>query len=81
MKEFSPVGGIPSTDFTSVYGDAFISGFTQGGEFTALVSIKLRDPQKKDEARHVLLTHLGAPPSSEDTGIGFSGEIDGEVTF
>lgn len=34
------------SQFTEVYGDSFISGFLEGGEFNALVSVKLKDKSK-----------------------------------
>ncbi|KIP02679.1 hypothetical protein PHLGIDRAFT_78782 [Phlebiopsis gigantea 11061_1 CR5-6] len=43
LTEFSPIEGTLPSDFARVYGDTFISGFTEGGEFSALVSIKLDD--------------------------------------
>lgn len=43
LTEFCPIPHVTASDFTRIYGDSFISGFTEGGEFNALVSIKLQD--------------------------------------
>ncbi|KAJ7219817.1 hypothetical protein B0H12DRAFT_978585, partial [Mycena haematopus] len=43
LTEFAPIPNIPSSEFNRVYGDSFISGFIEGGEFNALISIKLND--------------------------------------
>ena len=43
LTEFCPIPGVNPVDFTRVYGDSFVSGFIEGGEFNALVSIKLKD--------------------------------------
>lgn len=40
---FRPINGLPVDQFNSVYGDAFISGFAEGGEFIAIISITAKD--------------------------------------
>lgn len=40
---FAPIDGLPTSQFTEVYGDSYISGFVEGGELNGLVSIKLAD--------------------------------------
>ena len=47
---FCPIPNVSEADFTRVYGDSFISGFTEGGEFNALVSIKFED---RDNAKKI----------------------------
>ncbi|KDQ06257.1 hypothetical protein BOTBODRAFT_121764 [Botryobasidium botryosum FD-172 SS1] len=49
LTQFSPIENVPPSEFTRVYGDSFISGFTEGGEFNALISIKLKDRSKAKE--------------------------------
>ncbi|KAF7358356.1 hypothetical protein MVEN_00885600 [Mycena venus] len=49
VTEFCPVSNVSDAEFTRVYGDLFISGFIEGGEFNALVSIKLKDRTKAKE--------------------------------
>ncbi|KAM0796836.1 hypothetical protein BDR22DRAFT_498294 [Usnea florida] len=43
---FNPIPEMENKDFTDVFGDCFISGFTEGGEFSAIVSIKVTDKSK-----------------------------------
>ncbi|UPK92999.1 hypothetical protein LCI18_003934 [Fusarium solani-melongenae] len=43
LTKFSPVQGLKAADFPRVYGDSFISGFQEGGEFTAIISIRAKD--------------------------------------
>lgn len=43
---FQEIPGLPLDRFTEVYGDSFISGFTEGGEFNAVISVKLNDKSK-----------------------------------
>ncbi|THV02561.1 hypothetical protein K435DRAFT_653223 [Dendrothele bispora CBS 962.96] len=58
LTEFCPIKNVPASEFTRVYGDSFISGFTEGGEFNALVSIKLRDRSKAKEIMGQLRVEL-----------------------
>ena len=43
---FNPIPEMDNSKFTDVFGDCFISGFTEGGEFSAIVSIKVNDKSK-----------------------------------
>ena len=43
---FNPIPEMDNKNFTDVFGDCFISGFTEGGEFSAIVSIKVSDKSK-----------------------------------
>ncbi|KAK4690509.1 hypothetical protein P7C71_g6298, partial [Lecanoromycetidae sp. Uapishka_2] len=43
---FNPIPELDNKKFTDVFGDCFISGFTEGGEFSAIVSIKVSDKSK-----------------------------------
>ena len=43
---FNPIPELDNKKFTEVFGDCFISGFTEGGEFSAIVSIKVSDKSK-----------------------------------
>lgn len=47
VTEFSPIDYIEPGQFTEIYGDCFISGFVEGGEFDALVSITTEATMKK----------------------------------
>ncbi|CAK5267431.1 unnamed protein product [Mycena citricolor] len=51
LIEFAPIPYLPASEFNRVYGDSFISGFTEGGEFNALISIKLKDRSKTKEIK------------------------------
>ncbi|PGH17839.1 hypothetical protein AJ80_04662 [Polytolypa hystricis UAMH7299] len=44
--EFRPIEGLNPDNFPSIYGDCFIAGFLEGGEFSAIVSIKVQDKAK-----------------------------------
>ncbi|KAJ9108617.1 hypothetical protein QFC19_002335, partial [Naganishia cerealis] len=44
--EFNGLDNIAETDFTKTFGDCFISGFQEGGEFNALVSMKVLNKDK-----------------------------------
>ncbi|KAJ5360779.1 hypothetical protein N7517_009970 [Penicillium concentricum] len=49
LTDFNPIANLQSSsDFTEVYGDSFISGFQEGGEFVAVVSIKVKDKNQKE---------------------------------
>ncbi|KAJ4214942.1 hypothetical protein NW759_009966 [Fusarium solani] len=43
LTKFSPIQGLKAADFPRVYGDSFISGFQEGGEFTSIISIRAKD--------------------------------------
>lgn len=43
---FNPIPELDNKRFTEIFGDCFISGFTEGGEFSAIVSIKVSDKSK-----------------------------------
>ena len=48
---FLPLEGLDPRDFTEVFGDSFISGFLEGGEFNAIVSIVVNDKTKVAEVK------------------------------
>lgn len=48
VTEFCPIDNVPASQFTDIYGDCFISGFVEGGEFNAIVSITTADTMKKN---------------------------------
>ncbi|KAF7317696.1 hypothetical protein MKEN_00857300 [Mycena kentingensis (nom. inval.)] len=81
-----PVKHIPDSEFTRVYGDSFISGFTEGGEFNALISIKLKDRSAVKQIKGGLEIELNlkaaqisgkADVDKQD----LSSSIDGETTI
>lgn len=46
LTKFEPIPDVKPANFAEVYGDSFISGFQEGGEFTAVISIKAKDRKK-----------------------------------
>ena len=42
VTEFCPIDHIDPGQFTEIYGDCFISGFIEGGEFDAVISVSSR---------------------------------------
>lgn len=58
LIEFSPIKGLSDSDFGHVYGDSFVAGYTDGGEFSALISIKLREPREEQAVRESLAVYL-----------------------
>ena len=49
--EFQRLDNVPSSKFTDVFGDCFISGFLEGGEFNALISIKVLDKSRINDIK------------------------------
>ncbi|KIP01216.1 hypothetical protein PHLGIDRAFT_123553, partial [Phlebiopsis gigantea 11061_1 CR5-6] len=80
LTEFAPIDGVAPADFTRVYGDAFISGFAEGGEFTALVSVKLRGRATAEDVRArlaAMFNGAGGPGG----GVAESEDALGETTI
>ncbi|KAG9960506.1 hypothetical protein KCU61_g6435, partial [Aureobasidium melanogenum] len=48
---FNPLRSVSSENFQQVYGDSFISGFLEGGEFNALVSMKILNKAKMTDIK------------------------------
>lgn len=46
---FNPLRSVDENNFREVYGDSFISGFVEGGEFNAIVSMKILNKAKKTD--------------------------------
>ena len=46
---YNPVRSVDKENFNAVFGDGFISGFQEGGEFNALVSMKILNKAKKTD--------------------------------
>ncbi|KAK7454021.1 hypothetical protein VKT23_011532 [Stygiomarasmius scandens] len=81
LTEFSPIKNIPQSEFTRVYGDSFISGFTEGGEFNAVISIKLRDNSQVKAVREQLKAGLDFKAASAQGEGNVENRIDGEMTI
>lgn len=46
--KYQPLDSVDKSNFVDVFGDTFISGFLEGGEFNALVSMKILNSAKKN---------------------------------
>lgn len=66
--EFQDIPGLPLDRFTEVYGDSFISGFTEGGEFNAVISIKLNDKSKHKAVKQAVDVQLAVGPPTLEIG-------------
>ncbi|KAL7764027.1 hypothetical protein ACKLNR_005172 [Fusarium oxysporum f. sp. zingiberi] len=73
ITEFAPIDHIEPGQFTEIYGDCFISGFIEGGEFDALVTVTTEETIKKNSLSGGL--ELGANISGFDV----AGKVDGGV--
>ncbi|KAK3933940.1 hypothetical protein QBC46DRAFT_400905 [Diplogelasinospora grovesii] len=51
LVKFDPIPEVKVENFAQVYGDSFISGFQEGGEFTAVISIKAKDRRKANKLK------------------------------
>ena len=60
--EFQPIDNVPPERFTQVYGDCFISDFLEGGEFQAVISIKVNDKSTLREVKQAVDFQLAVPP-------------------
>ncbi|KAG2421935.1 hypothetical protein HFD88_005911 [Aspergillus terreus] len=77
VTKFNVIPNVAVTDskkFTDTYGDSYISGFLEGGEFNALLSVKVHDSKKLKEIKGALSLNL------EKAGFGVSGEVEGKYT-
>jgi hypothetical protein len=66
--EFQDIPGLPLDRFTEVYGDTFVSGFTEGGEFNAVISIKLNDKSKYRSVKQAVDVQLAVGPPTLEIG-------------
>ncbi|RFU79495.1 hypothetical protein TARUN_2702 [Trichoderma arundinaceum] len=48
---YQPLRSVNANNFREVYGDSFISGFIEGGEFNAVVSMKVHNKEKITDIR------------------------------
>jgi hypothetical protein len=59
---YNPLRSVNKDNFREVYGDSFISGFLEGGEFNALVSMKILNKAKKTDIQAEAKVALTAGP-------------------
>lgn len=88
VTEFDLIKGVGAAEIPSIYGDSYISGFIEGGEFNALISIKLKDKSKaRDIQAGVNLSGnlpggLGSASGEADVAIkNTMKEVTGETTI
>lgn len=74
--EFMPIEGLPAERFTEVYGDCFISGFIEGGEFNAIISISVQDKSKLSRVKEAVDLQLAVGPTPVSVGAKESFEKD-----
>lgn len=65
---FNPVEEMPPERFTDVYGDSFISGFLEGGEFSAVISIQVTDRSRLRRVKQAVDLALAVGPSPVSIG-------------
>ncbi|KAI5776497.1 hypothetical protein EDC01DRAFT_463456 [Geopyxis carbonaria] len=63
---FQRLKNLPVDKFHDVFGDTFISGFLEGGEFTSLISLKVVDRKRKEEVKDQAKIALTSPTASPD---------------
>ncbi|KAJ6479052.1 hypothetical protein C8R45DRAFT_833116 [Mycena sanguinolenta] len=86
LTDFTPIPNVPFSEFNRVYGDSFVSGWVEGGEFNALISIKLSDRSTATQIKGQLEAEmrLGAVEVSGAGAVNkqnTSSNIDGETTI
>ena len=65
LTKFNVIPNSSSGRFTDIYGDSYISGFVLGGEFNALLSIKVLDKTKITDIRARLHVSFGPALKAE----------------
>jgi hypothetical protein len=74
LTRFNAISNVSAADrnrFTDIYGDSFVSGFLEGGEFNALLTVKVSDKSKVKEIKGSLSLKL------EKAGFGIEGRAEG----
>ncbi|KAH7118724.1 hypothetical protein B0J11DRAFT_508827 [Dendryphion nanum] len=79
--KFKPIPSIKpnSPNFNDVYGDCYISGFIEGGDFTGLVSMKVLDRTKTDQIVSSIKSSMGSGSKQEFTLDSMESSINGSV--
>ncbi|KAF2399201.1 hypothetical protein EJ06DRAFT_531521 [Trichodelitschia bisporula] len=68
VMEFQPIENIPPESFTEIYGDCFVSGFLEGGEFNAVISVSVQDKSKVRQVKQSIDLQLAVGPSPLSVG-------------
>ena len=66
--QFNEIDKLPFERFTEVYGDSFISGFVEGGQFNAVISVKVHDKSKFKAVKQAIDIQLAVGPSPVSVG-------------
>ncbi|KAK3389204.1 hypothetical protein B0H63DRAFT_536977 [Podospora didyma] len=72
---FNKIESINDEDFPQVYGDTFISGWEEGGELNAIISMKVSDKSKLTEIKASLEAEM-TTPSGIQVGLKGAFELD-----
>ena len=74
VTKFQPIPGVTgASDFTKVFGDCYISGFVEGGELDAIISIKTKSQDSDNDIQAALEANFGKG--------GIGGSIKGEAAI
>lgn len=65
---FNAIEGLPPDRFPAVFGDSFIAGFIEGGEFTAIISIKCHNKANIRKVKLAAEVQLAIGPSPISVG-------------
>ncbi|KAF1994444.1 hypothetical protein P154DRAFT_476000 [Amniculicola lignicola CBS 123094] len=73
--KFKPINNIKpgSSRFNDIYGDCYISGFIEGGEFTGIISMRALDRSKVDNVTSSIKSSMGTAAKAEFTMDSMSG--------
>lgn len=71
---FNAIEGLPPDRFPAVFGDSFIAGFIEGGEFTAIISIKCHNKANIRKVKLAAEVQLAIGPSP--VSVGASSSLD-----
>nr|XP_036588070.1 uncharacterized protein CTRU02_02082 [Colletotrichum truncatum]KAF6799211.1 hypothetical protein CTRU02_02082 [Colletotrichum truncatum] len=58
---FNKIKPLENKDFAKIYGDTFISGWEEGGEFNAIISMKVADKSKIADIKAEIDAHITLP--------------------
>ena len=72
VKKFNKIENVPASALTKIYGDCFISGFVEGGELDALISIKILNQEKERDIKAGLEASFGKGGVGGDLGVSFA---------
>ncbi|KAK6339825.1 hypothetical protein TWF718_009215 [Orbilia javanica] len=73
---YQPLNTVTASDFNKVFGDSFISGFIEGGEFNAVVSMKVLNKEKmtKIKAQAKIALTVGAAEIGAEAAVNIAKE-------